>query len=132
MHASGWHRIWDDGFARVVLVEDSDHPGFCRVILNAHQTEMTDLSDADRMRLMNLVFAVERILRALLSPAKINLASLGNMVSHLHWHVIPRFADDPHFPNAVWSARVRDSVRALPADFAALLRRRLDDILVKS
>src|SRR4051812_45991450 len=124
--------IWDDGFARVVLVEDSDHPGFCRVILNAHQTEMTDLSDADRMQLMNLVFAVERSLRALLSPAKINLASLGNMVSHLHWHIIPRFADDPHFPNAVWSARVRDSVRALPADFAALLRRRLDDILVKS
>jgi diadenosine tetraphosphate (Ap4A) HIT family hydrolase len=92
---------------------------------------MTDLSDAERTRFMSLVFAVEHSLRALLAPAKINLASLGNMVPHLHWHVIPRFADDPHFPNAVWSARVRDGVRALPANFAALLHQRLDDILAK-
>src|SRR5436190_22284901 len=127
----GGTTIWEDGFARVVLVGDVDHPGFCRVILNAHQTEMTDLSDADRTRFMGLVFAVERSLRALLAPAKINLASLGNMVPHLHWHVIPRFADDPHFPNAVWSARMRDGVRTVPADFAAMLHQRLDEVLGK-
>jgi diadenosine tetraphosphate (Ap4A) HIT family hydrolase len=92
---------------------------------------MTDLSDADRTRFMTLVFAVERCLRALLAPSKINLASLGNMVPHLHWHVIPRFADDPHFPNAVWSGRVRDGVRALPADFAALMHRRLEELSSK-
>lgn len=127
----GGTTIWKDGFARVVLVGDADHPGFCRVILNAHETEMTDLSDADVTRFMSLVFAVERSLRALLSPEKINLASLGNMVPHLHWHVIPRFSDDPHFPNAVWSSRVRDGARTLPADFTAMLQRRLDEILVK-
>ena len=122
--------IWKDGFARVVLVGDADHPGFCRVILNAHEKEMTDLSDADVTRLMRLVFAVERSLRILLSPEKINLASLGNMVPHLHWHVIPRFAGDPHFPNAVWSAKARDGARALPADFTAMLRRQIDETLL--
>jgi diadenosine tetraphosphate (Ap4A) HIT family hydrolase len=127
----GGTTIWEDGFARVVLVGDADHPGFCRVILNAHETEMTNLSDVDAMRFMRLVFGVERSLRALLTPEKINLASLGNMVPHLHWHVIPRFADDPHFPNTVWSSRGRDSVRALPADFTAMLRRSLNETLVK-
>ena len=121
--------MWDDGFARVVLAGDADHPGFCRVILNAHEKEMTGLVDADRARLMNMVFAVERALHELLAPEKINLASLGNVVPHLHWHVIPRFTDDPHFPNAVWSPRVRENARPLPAGFNRSLRRRLDELL---
>ena len=121
--------MWDDGFARVVLAGDADHPGFCRVILNAHAKEMTDLPEAQRARLMNVVYAVEGLLRELLQPDKINLASFGNVVPHLHWHVIPRFADDPHFPNSVWSARVRTSARPLPAGFTGLLRQRLGETL---
>ena len=121
--------LWDDGFARVVLAGDADHPGFCRVILKAHAKEMTDLAEAERARLMGIVYAVERLLRELLAPEKINLASFGNVVPHLHWHVIPRFADDPHFPNSVWSARVRDDVRPLPADFNRSLRQRLGELL---
>jgi diadenosine tetraphosphate (Ap4A) HIT family hydrolase len=121
--------LWKDDFARVVLIGDSDYPGFCRVILNAHQNEMTALSTADRARLMEVVFTVECALRELLAPDKINLASFGNVVPHLHWHVIPRFADDPHFPNSVWSTRIRNNPRALPPEFAESLRRRLGDLL---
>ena len=121
--------MWDDGFARVVLVGDADHPGFCRVILNAHEKEMTGLPDADRTRLMEVVFVVERTLRELLAPDKINLASFGNLVPHLHWHVIPRFAGDPHFPDSVWSARKREAARPLPAGFNRSLRLRLDELL---
>jgi diadenosine tetraphosphate (Ap4A) HIT family hydrolase len=127
---SGGEVIRDDGFARVVLVGDADHPGLCRVILNAHEKEMTGLAEADRARLMRLVFAVELALRELLAPDKINLASLGNVVPHLHWHVIPRFADDAHFPNSVWSAKVREGARALPAGFSQALRQRLGELLV--
>ena len=121
--------LWHDDFARVVLAGDADHPGFCRVILKAHAKEMTDLAVADRARLMEIVYAVEGSLRALLAPEKINLASFGNVVPHLHWHVIPRFSDDPHFPNSVWSARVRDGARPLPAGFTRSLRRRLGELL---
>ena len=71
--------------------------GFCRVIWNAHVREMTDLSAANRGHLMHIVYAVESALRARLTPAKMNLASLGNALPHLHWHVVPRFADDTHF-----------------------------------
>jgi diadenosine tetraphosphate (Ap4A) HIT family hydrolase len=87
----------------VIWVDDADYPGFCRVILNAHVKEITDLPDSDRLRLMAVVFAVEAAVREALNPDKVNLASLGNVVPHLHWHVIPRFADDRHFPDAVWA-----------------------------
>ena len=126
---AGGEALWDDGFARVVLAGEKDHPGFCRVILNAHAKEMTDLSDGDRARLMSIVYAVEGVLRELLAPDKINLASLGNVVPHLHWHVIPRFADDAHFPNSVWSGKVRENARALPAAFSRSLRQRLEELL---
>ena len=95
--------LWQNELCRVVLVDEPGYPGFCRVILNRHVSEMTDLDNATRLRLMQVVFAVEQALRELMRPAKINLASLGNMVTHLHWHVIPRFADDAHFPASVWS-----------------------------
>ena len=127
--SSGGEVLWDDGFARVVLVGDADHPGFCRVILNAHEKEMTGLPDADRARLMEVVFVVERTLRELLAPEKINLASFGNVVPHLHWHVIPRFADDPHFPNSVWSQKMREGAHSLPAGFNRSMRQRLADLL---
>jgi diadenosine tetraphosphate (Ap4A) HIT family hydrolase len=106
--------LWQDRRCRVIQVEEPGYPGFCRVIWNTHVREMSDLSAADREHCMNVVFAVERALRQTLAPAKINLASLGNMVAHLHWHVIPRFNDDPHFPQPIWGARQRDGAAARP------------------
>jgi diadenosine tetraphosphate (Ap4A) HIT family hydrolase len=94
---------------RVVLVDEPDYPGYCRVILNAHAREMTDLAPPQIARLMGVVFAVEDAQRAVLNPLKINLASFGNMTPHLHWHVIPRWADDAHFPHPVWGSRQRES-----------------------
>ncbi len=70
---------------------------------------------------MQVVFAAERALRQLMQPAKINLASLGNMTAHLHWHVIPRFTDDKHFPGSVWSEARRPGV-ARPVDRDVLRR----------
>jgi diadenosine tetraphosphate (Ap4A) HIT family hydrolase len=88
---------------RVVLVDDANYPGFCRVIWNAHVAEMTDLLPVQRSSLMQAVCKVEQAIRDVMLPYKINLASLGNMVPHLHWHVIPRYSDDAHFPNPVWA-----------------------------
>ncbi len=121
--------LWRDATCRVVLADEPDYPGFLRVILDAHVKEMTDLPAATQQRLFAVVLAAEAALREVLAPDKVNLASLGNVVPHLHWHVIPRFADDPHFPNAVWGARKRDIPHAVPADagerLAAALTRRL-------
>jgi diadenosine tetraphosphate (Ap4A) HIT family hydrolase len=99
--------LWRDEFCRIVLVDDPDYPGFCRVVLERHVKEMTDLAPAERSRLMNAVFATEAVLRELLSPRKVNLASFGNGVPHLHWHVVPRHGDDRHFPKPIWAEPVR-------------------------
>jgi len=103
--------LWRNALCRVVLVPEPGYPGFLRVILNAHVKEMTDLAASDRVALMQVVFAAEGALREVMRPEKINLASLGNMVPHIHWHVIPRFADDPHFPNPVWGKKRRETSR---------------------
>mgnify|MGYP002737331804 CR=1 FL=1 len=110
--------LWRDVFCRVIWVDDPDYPGFCRVILNAHVKEMTDLPPSARQRLLDVVWAVETALRERLRPDKINLASLGNVVPHLHWHVIPRFAADRHFPDPIWAA-VRRPAPAVRMEIAA-------------
>ncbi|MCL4315267.1 MAG: HIT family protein [Gammaproteobacteria bacterium] len=101
--------LWRDAHCRVILVNEPDYPGLCRVIWNTHVKEMTDLAEADRAHFMSVVFAVESVLRELLHPDKINLASLGNQTPHLHWHMIPRYKDDAHFPNPIWSTRLREA-----------------------
>jgi diadenosine tetraphosphate (Ap4A) HIT family hydrolase len=113
--------LWQDKLCRVVLVEDRDYPGFCRVILNRHVSEMTDLDAVTRQCVMRVVFAVEQSLRQLMRPAKINLASFGNMVAHLHWHIVARYADDKHFPGSIWGEARRAGVPR-PVDRDALRR----------
>ena len=113
-NASGEDVVWQDDFCRIVRVADADYPGFCRVILNRHVSEMTELDPSHRDRLMKAVFATESALRELMSPDKINLASFGNVVPHVHWHVVPRFGDDRHFPNPVWGESRRQGASRQP------------------
>lgn len=93
---------------RIVSVNDPHWPGFCRVILNSHAAEMTDLPIEHRSALMKAVCVTESVLRELMSPDKINLASLGNVVPHVHWHIIPRWIDDSHFPEPIWGNTMRE------------------------
>ncbi|GLR11859.1 HIT family protein [Chitinimonas viridis] len=104
----GGELLWQSALYRVVLVDEPGYPGFCRVILNQHLAEMTELASEDRVAIMNAVWAVEEVLRSELSPDKINLASLGNVVPHVHWHVIPRWLDDRHFPAPIWAQPMRE------------------------
>ena len=110
----GGELIWETGLCRVVSIADPDYPGFCRIILNRHEREMTDLAESEQYELMRVVFAVEAAVRRLFNPDKINLASLGNMTPHVHWHVIPRWREDRCFPNPIWGLAQRADV-SLPA-----------------
>lgn len=100
--------LWRNPQIRLVRVLDAPaFPAFYRVIWQAHVAEWSELSPPDRLRLMAAVTAVESVLRARLSPTKINMASLGNVVPHLHWHVVARFDWDSHFPNPIWGQALR-------------------------
>ena len=114
--------LWESPACRVVLVDDPDYPGFCRVVCTAHVREMTDLDPGERISLMNVVFAVEKVVRSLFAPDKMNLASLGNLTPHLHWHVIPRWNDDRHFPGPIWASPQRDVLPPRPVVSADTMR----------
>ena len=110
----GGELLWEDRLCRVVRVtgpEGEAFPGYCRVISQLHVTEMSALTADDAHHVLDVVLATERALRLTVHPDKINLASLGNLVPHLHWHVIPRWLDDSHFPAPIWAAAQR---RATP------------------
>ena len=112
--------LWSHPDLFVIDAAEPDYPGFTRVIWRRHVAEMTDLQAADRDRLMSVVWCVEAAQRGVLRPRKINLASLGNQVPHLHWHVIPRWAEDPAYPDAIWAPARREPVaaRVTEADLA--------------
>ena len=114
---AGGEVVFSTPLLRVVLVDDAHYPGFCRVIWQSHVVEMTDLSVTERDTLMRMVWQVETVLREVMQPDKINLAAFANVVPHLHWHVIPRYRDDVHFPVPVWALAQR------APDAAALERR---------
>jgi diadenosine tetraphosphate (Ap4A) HIT family hydrolase len=102
----------NDRFA-VIVVDDANYPGFARVIWKDHVREVSDLADEDRLLLNDAVHRLELAVREVMRPLKVNVASLGNVVPHLHWHVIPRYADDAHFPAPVWAQAQRTTDEAV-------------------
>lgn len=93
---------------RVIRAQEPDFPAFYRVIWQAHVVEWSDLDVSDRHLCMDVVTVVERALRTKLRPDKVNLATLGNMVPHLHWHVIARYSWDSRWPAPIWAASQRE------------------------
>lgn len=108
---------------RLIQAQEAGFPAFYRVVWQEHVREFSQLPRADRIACMDAVAAVEEAMLRHLQPLKVNVATLGNLVPHLHWHVIARFDWDSHFPGPVWAqpqrqvdaARVDDIARRLPA-----------------
>lgn len=137
--------IWQNRQLRVVVVEDPDIPGYTRVVWQAHVAEMSELDAAAQQELMQVVVLVEHVQRRILRADKVNLASLGNMTPHLHWHVMPRWHADPWFPDSIWAARRergdaaeaewrehRSTLALLQGEYCAALRANLERRLGKS
>lgn len=106
-HPTGERVIWRGSLVRVIDASDDDLPGFVRVIVKRHAAEMADLTTEETAMVRKVVRLCELCMLETMHPDKINLASLGNMVPHVHWHVIARYKDDAFFPDSIWSPRRR-------------------------
>lgn len=104
---TGGQLIWKNEYLRVIHTPEIGFPAFYRVVWNQHVAEFSDLNAKNRHYCIDVIVQLEKLLREILAPTKINLASLGNMVPHLHWHIIARFDWDSHFPDAVWASANR-------------------------
>ncbi|THU02773.1 HIT family protein [Lampropedia puyangensis] len=135
---SGGRVVFSASQFRLIHAQEPGLEAFYRLIWNAHVAEWSDLSAEDQVLCMQAVTQVEQAMREVLAPRKINLAALGNMVPHLHWHVIARFEWDGYFPAPVWAqphtppeqlpvAQV-DRVRRLRGDLEAAMVARLQSL----
>jgi len=117
----GGRLVFEGAKLRVIHAQEEGFPAFYRVVWRDHAAEFSDLDAADRVLCMEAVVRVEQCLRDALAPTKLNIAALGNMVAHLHWHVIARFDWDSHFPGSVWAAVQRTAPAERLAAVQALL-----------
>ena len=117
----GGRLVWAAAPWRLVHAAEPGFPAFYRLVRDDHVREFSQLPVPDRVRCMEILAEVEQVLLARLAPTKVNLASLGNAVPHLHWHVIARFDWDSHFPGPVWAS----ALRQVPPERLAALEEQL-------
>jgi diadenosine tetraphosphate (Ap4A) HIT family hydrolase len=133
---AGGRLVFEAPAFRVIHAAEAGFPAFYRVVWKAHVAEWSDLAAADRARCMEAVALVEQAVRDALAPTKMNLAAFGNVVPHLHWHVIARFDWDSRFPGAVWAGvqRERDPEReaAIERQLPALEREMIRRLAARS
>ncbi len=96
-------RIIELPHSYVTLNRDQYFPGYTLLFTKHHVTELFHLDRNVRSDLMEEVSAVAEALYATYAPAKINYELLGNMVPHIHWHIVPRFSSEPLWPRPIWA-----------------------------
>ncbi len=96
------HFIADLGLSKVYLHDDQFFPGWTVVVFQRHAIELFQLTATERFQLMEEVNRVAKILAETYQAKKINYELLGNQLPHIHWHIIPRFANDPAPLEPVW------------------------------
>ena len=105
-NSSNENIIYKNELFRIILVDEI--PGFVRIILNNHIKELSDLNENEYLEVTKAIYKVEKAVIKTLNPDKINIASLGNYVPHLHIHIIPRYKNDSWYPDSIWSNKVRE------------------------
>ncbi len=105
-------RLLQDGFPLKIcdlkvsvaaLHRDQYFYGRCLLVLKWHEVELYNLSEDERAAFFEDMIVVARALKSALKPDKMNYAVLGNVVPHLHWHLIPRFKSDPLWGRPIWA-----------------------------
>jgi diadenosine tetraphosphate (Ap4A) HIT family hydrolase len=95
--------IADCGPAKAYLHGDQFFPGWTLVVLNRHATELWQLAPDERHALIDGVTDVAQALAVVYDATKLNYELLGNELPHIHWHLVPRRADDPAPRRPVWT-----------------------------
>lgn len=117
----------------VLLAETQGSPGWCVLVTREHVEHLDTLAIGMQAAIFAEVALVARAIRAVFpesgiggGPPRINYECLGNQVPHVHWHVIPRHADDPGPRDVVWvwpaERRTGEMPQAQRAELASRLR----------
>ncbi len=114
------HRIAELSVATAALFPDQAFRGRCLVTLREHYTELFQLTPAMRTAFLDDVTRIAEAVFRALKPIKMNYELLGNLVPHMHWHLIPRFREDGVYPKPIWGSE-HPRTTLLPAARDALI-----------
>ncbi|EPN6729264.1 HIT domain-containing protein [Pseudomonas sp. GD03817] len=87
---------------QLLLSKDANYPWFILVPKRAGVSELFELDAAEQQQLWQETTLLAEALKASYGADKMNVATLGNVVSQLHMHVIVRQRDDAAWPAPVW------------------------------
>src|ERR687888_2776763 len=96
--------VWQFPHSVVLLGPWQFYHGYCILVARTHATELTNLPDAERHAYFDELCHLARAVETAFRPRKLNYELLGNQVPHLHWHLFPRYMDDPDALQPVWIA----------------------------
>jgi len=97
-----------------VEIESSEIP-WLKIFTQDRYKEMSDVPKDIRNEIYDLLDIIEKEMIAYYKPTKINIASFGNYMPHVHWHIMARFKDDSYYPEPMWGTQQRESSLDLPS-----------------
>ena len=83
--------------SRLFIFKEQTYHGRCLVAYKDHVDDLNLLSDQERHAFMADVAQVTRAMQKVFNPAKINYGAYSDTLSHLHFHLIPKYVDGPDF-----------------------------------
>ncbi len=96
-----------------IEIEESEIP-WLKIFTQHTYKEMSEVPREIRMEIYDLLDTIEREMIDHYAPDKINIASFGNYVPHVHWHIMARFKEDSYFPEPMWGTKQREASLLLP------------------
>jgi diadenosine tetraphosphate (Ap4A) HIT family hydrolase len=106
----------------LILAAEQFYRGYCIMLAKRHVREMFQMPADEARELFEEMRLAAGAIAAVTNPWKMNYACLGNLEPHVHWHLIPRYANDPMRRAPIWRRPDKQTRVALaPADRRALL-----------
>ena len=96
-----------------IEIEESEIP-WLKIFTQTAYKEMSEVPAEIKFEIFDLLDVIEKEMLAYYKPKKINIASFGNYMPHVHWHIMARFEKDSYFPEPMWGTKQRDSELNLP------------------
>jgi len=105
--------IWENELLRIET-EKSEIP-WLKIFTKEPYREMSEVPTGTKMEIYALLDLIEKEMLSYYRPAKINIASFGNYLPHVHWHIMARFKEDSYFPEPMWGKKQRVARLLLPS-----------------
>ncbi len=96
-----------------VEIEESEIP-WIKIFTQRKIKEFSECTLEEKTEIFRIIDIVEKSMLRYFNADKINIASFGNLLPHVHWHVMARFESDSYFPEPMWGKKQRESQLDLP------------------